>query len=76
MARSVIAKVGAAARDSQSAAPRAVTLPLLAQDCSAAAATTRFVEALLRDVFGLGDISRAGTRALDERLDKRLSAIT
>jgi hypothetical protein len=33
-----------------------------------AAATTRFVEALLRDVFGFGDISRVGTRTLDERL--------
>ncbi len=33
-----------------------------------AAATTRFVEALLRDVFGFGDISPVGTRTLDERL--------
>jgi hypothetical protein len=32
------------------------------------AATTRFVEALLRDVFGLADISRAGVHMLGERL--------
>ena len=36
-----------------------------------AAATTRFVEALLRDVFGFGDISRVGTHTLDERLYRR-----
>jgi hypothetical protein len=32
------------------------------------AATTRFVEAILRDVFGFGDISRAGLHMLGERL--------
>jgi hypothetical protein len=32
-----------------------------------ATATTRIVEALLRDVFGFGDINRVGTRAIDER---------
>src|SRR3954454_4709943 len=31
-------------------------------------ATTRFVEVLLRDVFGFDDIGPIGTRTLDERL--------
>jgi hypothetical protein len=40
---------------------------LFASATPSAAATTRFVESLLRDVFGLGDISRTGVRTLGER---------
>jgi hypothetical protein len=40
---------------------------LFASTAPSAAATTRFVEALLRDVFGFADISRAGIRMLGER---------
>lgn len=47
---------------------QALFTDLRASATPAAAATTRFVEALLRDVFGFGDISLVGTRALDERL--------
>jgi hypothetical protein len=47
---------------------QALFTDLRASAVPSAAATTRFVEALLRDVFGCGDISRVGTRALDERL--------
>src|SRR5260370_34535747 len=47
---------------------QALFAELSASPAPSAAATTRFVEALLRDVFGFGDISRVGTRALDERL--------
>jgi hypothetical protein len=41
---------------------------LSASAAPSAAATRRFVEALLRDVFGFGDISRAGVHTLGERL--------
>src|SRR5271166_5617862 len=47
---------------------QALFTELCANATPSAAATTRFVEALLRDVFGFGDISRVGTRTLDERL--------
>jgi hypothetical protein len=47
---------------------QALFTDLSASAMPSAAATTRFVEALLRDVFGFGDISRVGTRALDDRL--------
>jgi hypothetical protein len=41
---------------------------LFATATPSTAATTRFVEALLRDVFGFADISRAGVHMLGERL--------
>jgi N-6 DNA Methylase len=41
---------------------------LFASPTPSAAATIRFVEALLRDVFGFGDIGRAGLRKLGEHL--------
>src|SRR5437016_5790432 len=47
---------------------QALFTELYARATPAAAATTHFVEALLRDVFGFGDISRVGTRALEDRL--------
>jgi hypothetical protein len=47
---------------------QALFTDLSASATPAAAATTRFVEALLRDVFGFADISAVGTRTLDERL--------
>jgi hypothetical protein len=47
---------------------QALFTDLNASTTPSAGAATRFVEALLRDVFGFGDISRVGTRALDERL--------
>jgi hypothetical protein len=40
---------------------------LFAGATPSAAAATRFVEALLRDVFGFADISQVGMRMLDER---------
>jgi hypothetical protein len=47
---------------------QALFTELRASPTPTAAATTRFVEGLLRDVFGFGDISHVGTRTLDERL--------
>jgi hypothetical protein len=47
---------------------QALFTELSASPAPSAAATIRFVEALLRDVFGFGDTSRVGKRALDERL--------
>jgi N-6 DNA Methylase len=47
---------------------QALFTELTASATPSAAATTRFVEALLRDVFGFTDISRVGTRILEERL--------
>jgi hypothetical protein len=41
---------------------------LFASATPSTAAATRFVEALLRDVFGFSDISRIGVRMLGERL--------
>jgi hypothetical protein len=41
---------------------------LRASPAPSAAATTRFVEALLREVLGFGDIGRVGTRTLGERV--------
>ena len=46
---------------------QALFTELSASADASAAATIRFVEALLRDVFGFGDISRVGTRILGER---------
>jgi hypothetical protein len=46
---------------------QALFADLRASGTPTAAATIRFVEALLRDVFGFGDISQVGTRTLDER---------
>ncbi len=47
---------------------QALFTDLSASATPGARATTRFVEALLRDVFGFGDINRVGTHTLDERL--------
>lgn len=47
---------------------QALFTELCASPVPSTAATTGFVEALLRDVFGFGDISLVGTRTLDERL--------
>ena len=47
---------------------QALFAELFASPTPSAAATTRFVEALLRDVFGFADISRAGLRKLGEHL--------
>jgi hypothetical protein len=47
---------------------QALFIELSASTTPSAAATTRFVEALLRDVFGFADISRAGVHMLGERL--------
>jgi hypothetical protein len=47
---------------------QALFTELFASPTPSAAATTRFVEALLRDVFGFADISRAGLRKLGEHL--------
>ena len=47
---------------------QALFTELRASPTPSAPATTRFVEALLRDVFGFGDINRVGSRTLDERL--------
>jgi hypothetical protein len=46
---------------------QALFTELFAAATPSEAATTRFVEVLLRDVFGLGDISRVGARMLGER---------
>ncbi len=51
-----------------SASARRCSPNLLASATPSTAATMRFVEALLRDVFGFADIRRVGTRTLDERL--------
>jgi hypothetical protein len=47
---------------------QALFTELCASAMPSGAATTRFVEALLRDVFGFSDINRVGSRTLDERL--------
>lgn len=47
---------------------QALFTDLRASATPTAAATTRFVEGLLRDVFGFGDISPVGTRTLNEHL--------
>jgi hypothetical protein len=47
---------------------QALFTDLRASATPAAAATTRFVEGLLRDAFGFGDISRVGDRVFEERL--------
>jgi hypothetical protein len=47
---------------------QALCAELCASPAPSAAATTRFVEALPRDVFGFGDISRVGTRTLGDHL--------
>jgi hypothetical protein len=47
---------------------QALFTELSANPAPSAAATTRFIEALLRDVFGFGDISSVRTRTIDERL--------
>src|SRR3984893_984893 len=47
---------------------QALFTDLSASATPAEAATTRLIEAPLRDVFGFGDISRVGTRTIDERL--------
>jgi hypothetical protein len=46
---------------------QALFTDLFASATPSAAATTRFVEALLRDVFGFADIGRAGMHMLGER---------
>jgi hypothetical protein len=47
---------------------QALFTDLRASASPSAAAATRFVEALLRDAFGFGDIARVGSRTLGERL--------
>jgi hypothetical protein len=47
---------------------QALFTELRAGEALSAAATTRFIEALLRDAFGFGDIVRVGSRTLGERL--------
>jgi hypothetical protein len=47
---------------------QALFTDLRASPTPTAAATTRFAEALLHDVFGFGDISRVGDRMLEEHL--------
>ena len=49
-------------------AHRSAALGVPAEAKLGAAATTRFVEALLREVLGFGDIGRVGTRTLGERV--------
>jgi hypothetical protein len=46
---------------------QALFTDLFASAAPSAAATTRFVEALLRDVFGFSDISQTGMRTLGDR---------
>jgi hypothetical protein len=47
---------------------QALFIELFAVATPSAAATTRFVESLLREVFGFGDINRAGLLKLGEHL--------